>query len=112
MISGQVVVQAVCTWSLLSDEPSCKPSAPAAGAVTSARAVFLPLVTRTSCLGVWAATLSNVKADSHFFSPLRLIQVFIPEEGSCLSCCRFTGLMAEGSGKCVGGKGNAEQVSA
>lgn len=96
-------------WSLLCDEPSHKRRAPAAGAVTSARAAFPPLVART---GVWAVTLSNVKAGSHFFSPLWLIQIFIPEEGSCLSCCRFTWLMAEGSGKRVGGEGNTEQVSA
>lgn len=49
--------------------------------------------------------LSPVKADSHPFSPLRLIQVFIPEGGSCLGCCRCTWLRAEGRGKDVGQKG-------
>lgn len=83
--------------------PNLKP--PAAGTGASARAVFPPLVAHTSCMGIWAVTPSNAKADAHFSSPLRLIQIFIPEEGSCLSCCRFTWLMAEGSGKSVGEKG-------
>lgn len=66
----------------------------------------------TSRTGVRAAALSPVKADSHPFSPLWLMQVFIAEEGSCLGRCRCTWLMAESRGKGDGAEGSTECVPA